>query len=135
MREKNLGRREFLAQALMLKKLLAPHGVPLLINDWIDIALACGAEGVHLGQSDFPVENARRLLPSEAFIGCSVESMSEVRQSATMQVDYLGVSPILATPTKTDTKNVGYVTVKCGNLRLHRRSDDFFPYGGLNIHN
>ncbi|MEO6322957.1 MAG: thiamine phosphate synthase [Polaromonas sp.] len=52
LREKNLASRDFLAQALMVKKLLAPHGVPLVINDRIDIALACCADGVHLGQSD-----------------------------------------------------------------------------------
>lgn len=103
LREKNLGTREFLAQALLLKKLLAPQRVPLVINDRIDIALACGAEGVHLGQSDLPVAQARQLLPPGVFIGWSVETMNEVLQSATLPVDYLGVSPIFATPTKTDT--------------------------------
>ena len=106
LREKDLGSREFLAQALLLKKLLAPLRVPLVINDRIDIALACGAEGVHLGQSDLPVTEARKLLPPEVFIGWSVESMDEVLQSAALpldSLDYLGVSPIFATPTKTDT--------------------------------
>ena len=105
LREKSLTTREFLAQAMMLKKLLSPHGVPLVINDRIDIALACCAEGVHLGQSDMPVEMARKLLPPDVFIGWSVESMTDVLQSAQLPVDYLGVSPIFATPTKTDTKN------------------------------
>ena len=105
LREKNLSIREFLAQALMLKKLLALHGVPLVINDRIDIALACDAEGVHLGQSDLPVDKARRLLPPGIFIGLSVESLEEVLRSATLPLDYLGVSPIFATPTKTDTKH------------------------------
>ena len=105
LREKNLSTREFLAQALMLKKLLAPHGVPLVINDRIDIALACDAEGVHLGQSDLPVDKARRLLPPGIFIGLSVESLEGVLRSATLPLDYLGVSPIFATPTKTDTKH------------------------------
>ena len=103
LREKNLGSRDFLAQALMLKKLLAPQRVPLVINDRIDIALACGAEGVHLGQSDLPVAQARQLLPPQVFIGWSVETMSDVLQSATLPLDYLGVSPVFATPTKSDT--------------------------------
>ena len=103
LREKNLGSRDFLAQALMLKKLLAPQRVPLVINDRIDIALACGAEGVHLGQSDLPVAQARQQLPPQVFIGWSVETMSDVLQSATLPLDYLGVSPVFATPTKTDT--------------------------------
>ena len=105
LREKNLSTSKFLAKALMLKKLLAPHGVPLVINDRIDIALACDAEGVHLGQSDLPVDKARRLLPPGIFIGLSVETLDEVLHSATLPLDYLGVSPIFSTPTKTDTKN------------------------------
>jgi thiamine-phosphate pyrophosphorylase len=106
LREKHLGTQEFVEQAMMLKKLLAPHRVPLVINDRIDVALACGAEGVHLGQRDLPVDQARRLLPPEVFIGWSVETMDDVAQSAGLPLDYLGVSPVFATPTKTDTKNV-----------------------------
>ena len=105
LREKNLDTREFLAQAILLKSLLTKHQVPLVINDRIDIALACGAHGLHLGQSDLPVEAARKLLPPEVFIGWSVESMDDVRQSASLPLDYLGVSPVFATPTKVDTKN------------------------------
>ena len=104
LREKRLGTREFLAQALMLKELLVPHHVPLVINDRLDIALACGAHGVHLGQGDLPLEEARKLLPPEVFIGWSVESMDDVLHSATLPADYLGVSPIFDTPTKTDTQ-------------------------------
>jgi thiamine-phosphate pyrophosphorylase len=103
LREKQLNTRDFVAQALALKDLLAPHGIPLVINDRIDVALACGAQGVHLGQSDMPVTQARRLLPPEVFIGWSVETLEDVARSAELQVDYLGVSPIFATPTKTDT--------------------------------
>jgi thiamine-phosphate pyrophosphorylase len=104
LREKQLNTRDFLAQALLLKELLAPHGIPLVINDRIDVALACGAQGVHLGQSDMPVMQARRLLPPDVFIGWSVETMDDVARSASLSVDYLGVSPIHATPTKTDTQ-------------------------------
>ena len=104
LREKHLGTADFLAQALALKALLAPRHIALVINDRVDVALACGAEGVHLGQSDMPVEDARRLLPADVFIGWSVESMDDVVRSAALPVDYLGVSPIFATPTKTDTK-------------------------------
>jgi thiamine-phosphate pyrophosphorylase len=103
LREKQLSTRDFLAQALALKALLRPLGIPLVINDRLDIALACGAEGVHLGQSDMPVLQARRLLPPQVFIGWSVETMEDVVRSASLPVDYLGVSPIHATPTKTDT--------------------------------
>jgi thiamine-phosphate pyrophosphorylase len=103
LREKALGTREFLALAEALVEHLAPFNVPLIINDRVDIALACGAQGVHLGQSDMPVEQARRLLPPEVFIGWSVETADDVARAADLPVDYLGVSPVFATPTKTDT--------------------------------
>lgn len=104
LREKALDTREFVARAQALMHLLAPLGVPLVINDRIDVALACGAQGVHLGQSDMPAEDARRLLPAHVFLGWSVETEDDVRRSASLPVDYLGVSPVFATPTKTDTK-------------------------------
>ena len=103
LREKQSDTRDFMAQAMVLKSLLAPHSVSLVINDRIDIALACGADGVHLGQSDMPAHMARKLLPPNMFIGWSVETQDEVAQSAQLPVDYLGVSPVFATPTKTDT--------------------------------
>lgn len=103
LREKQRNTQDFLAQAMALKALLGPLQIPLVINDRIDIALACGAHGVHLGQSDMPVAEARRLLPPEVFIGWSVETLDDVARSAGLPVDYLGVSPIFATPTKTDT--------------------------------
>jgi thiamine-phosphate pyrophosphorylase len=103
LREKELNSRDFYAQAVALMELLAPLNVPLVINDRLDIALACGAQGVHLGQSDMPLAAARALLPPQVFIGWSVENFAQVEQSAALPVDYLGVSPVFATPTKTDT--------------------------------
>ncbi len=103
LREKHASSRDFYTQAVALMNLLAPLNIPLIINDRLDIALACGAQGVHLGQSDLPVQAARKLLPPEVFIGWSVESMEDVELSATLPLDYLGVSPVFATPTKTDT--------------------------------
>jgi thiamine-phosphate pyrophosphorylase len=103
LREKHLPTRDFVAQALALRPLLQRHRVPLVINDRIDVALACEADGVHLGQSDMPVETARRLLPAHVFIGWSVETPDDVTRACALPVDYLGVSPVFATPTKTDT--------------------------------
>ena len=103
LRDKTSNTRDFVALACALNKLLTPLGVPLVINDRIDVALACGAQGVHLGQSDMPIELARQLLPPQVFIGLSVETPEDVRHAASLPVDYLGVSPIFPTPTKTDT--------------------------------
>ena len=103
LREKTACTRDFLAQAQALVAVLRPHGVPLLINDRVDIALAAGAQGVHLGQSDMPVAAARALLPAGALIGWSVETLDDVARAATLPLDYLGVSPVFASTTKTDT--------------------------------
>lgn len=104
LREKHLDTREFIALAERLKKALAPYGVPLLINDRVDVALASGADGVHIGQSDMPYKAARRLLGPDKIIGLSVENFSQIAEAnALADLDYIGVSPVFATPTKTDT--------------------------------
>ncbi|MEX8517542.1 MAG: thiamine phosphate synthase [Leptothrix sp. (in: b-proteobacteria)] len=101
LREKALETRPFVERARALKALLQPLGVPLIINDRLDVALACEADGVHVGQSDMPVELLRRHLP-DAIVGLSVETLVQAR-SVPDGVDYLGVSPVFATPTKLDT--------------------------------
>ena len=103
LREKTASTREFLNQALALKPILDSAGIPLIINDRVDIALAAGADGVHLGQTDMPYDTARRMLGPDAIIGLSVETRKDVSAAQDLDVDYLGVSPIFATPTKTDT--------------------------------
>jgi thiamine-phosphate pyrophosphorylase len=104
LREKHADTRVFLEKALRLKAILKPAGVPLIINDRVDIALAAKADGVHLGQSDMPYTYARNLLGEKAIIGLSVEKWEHVKEAQTLNVDYLGVSPVFLTPTKTDTK-------------------------------
>lgn len=104
LREKDLPTRDFLEEALRLRSLLEGRGVPLIINDRVDVALAAGAQGVHVGQSDLPPEVVRRLLGPSAILGLSVETWEEVERAQDQPVDYLGVSPVFATPTKTDTR-------------------------------
>lgn len=104
LREKELDIGAFVDQAVALRRLLEPLAIPLVINDNLEVALACGASGLHLGQGDLSPGEARALLPAEAFIGWSVETEADVLRSASMPVDYLGVSPVFATATKSDTK-------------------------------
>lgn len=104
LREKNTGTRLFLKKAQNLSSILKPAGIPLIINDRVDIALAAKATGVHLGQSDMPYEHARKLMGPGAIIGLSVETWEDVQKAQDLDVDYLGVSPVFLTPTKTDTK-------------------------------
>ena len=103
LREKECSTAEFIALARELKESLQPLGIPLIINDRIDVALAVDADGVHIGQSDMPYETARALLGKEKIIGLSVETMEEVIAANALDVDYIGISPVYATPTKTDT--------------------------------
>ena len=103
LREKECSTAEFIALARELKIALQPLGIPLIINDRVDVALAVDADGVHIGQSDMPYEIARALLGREKIIGLSVETMEEVIAANALDVDYIGISPVYATPTKTDT--------------------------------
>jgi thiamine-phosphate pyrophosphorylase len=105
LREKEISTRAFVEEAVKIKNLLRPYQVPLIINDRVDVALACAAEGVHIGQEDMPYEIARRLMGPKAIIGLSVETWEDVEMCQKLDVDYIGVSPVFATPTKTDTKS------------------------------
>ncbi|MCD7914337.1 MAG: thiamine phosphate synthase [Tannerellaceae bacterium] len=103
LREKQASSKEFYELALLLKKCLAPYRVPLIINDRVDIALACDAEGLHIGQHDLPYPVARKLMGKDKIIGLSVESPEDVQEANRWDIDYIGISPIFSTPTKTDT--------------------------------
>jgi thiamine-phosphate pyrophosphorylase len=102
LREKEASTRFFIEEARRVKAILASHKVPLIINDRVDVALAVAADGVHVGQADMPYPTARKLLGKEAIIGLSVETEAQVLEAEAYDVDYLGVSPIFETPTKTD---------------------------------
>ncbi len=103
LREKEASTRDFVELALRLKPLCHKAGVPLIINDRIDVALAVDADGVHIGQSDMPYEVARRLLGPEKIVGLSVENFEDLEVANGLDVDYVGISPVYGTPTKTDT--------------------------------
>jgi thiamine-phosphate pyrophosphorylase len=105
LREKEISTRFFVEEAGRIRKLLEPYKVPLIINDCVDVAMACGAKGVHIGQEDMPYEIVRKLMGQKAIIGLSVETWEDVVASQKLDVSYIGVSPVFATPTKTDTKD------------------------------
>lgn len=103
LREKAASSREMLRQARALKEILAPRGIPLIVNDRCDVALAAGADGVHVGQGDLPCALVREIVGPGLVIGVSVSSVAEAVQAERDGADYLGVSPVFETPTKTDT--------------------------------
>lgn len=102
LREKTAGTREFVELARRLHELLRPLAVPLLINDRVDVALAAGVDGVHLGQSDMEYADARRILGHNALIGLTIDSEEQLVEANALDVDYLGVGPVFPTATKTD---------------------------------
>ena len=103
LREKSCSTREFIAEARALKPLLQSQDIPLIINDRVDVALAIEADGVHLGQDDMALEDARKLLGPARIIGISAECLEDAIRAETAGADYIGISPVFATPTKTDT--------------------------------
>jgi thiamine-phosphate pyrophosphorylase len=103
LREKNCSAREFYRQAIALKACLKPYNIPLIINDRLDIALACDAEGLHIGQTDLPCDVARKILGKNKIIGLSVENVQDALDANALDIDYIGISPVFGTPTKTDT--------------------------------
>lgn len=133
LREKNCSSKQFLELALHLKRCLRKYSVPLIINDRLDIALACEAEGLHLGQSDLPYPVARRLFGKDKIIGLSVESIQNVYEANKFDLDYIGISPVFNTQTKSDiAPPLGLEGVKeITKLSLHPS----VGIGGINIEN
>lgn len=103
LRAKRLDTRPMLELARAMVAALEPFRVPLILNDRADVALASGAQGLHVGQSDLPVEDCRRILGEKAIIGLSVETMAQVEEANRLPLDYVAASPVFNTPTKTDT--------------------------------
>ena len=100
LREKDMAPRRFYAEAETALDFARSHGVQIIINDRVDIALALEADGVHLGQEDLPPHSARKLLGNDAVIGLSTHSLDQVRAASRLPVSYLGIGPIFPTSTK-----------------------------------
>jgi thiamine-phosphate pyrophosphorylase len=102
LREKSATTRAFLDEARALKRRLGELGIAFVVNDRLDIALAVDADGVHVGQSDLPVEEARRLLGPDKIVGLSITCVQDMARADAAAADYLGVGPVYAQQTKSD---------------------------------
>lgn len=133
LRWKRAGAAAFLHAAVECRSLAARHHARLLINDRIDVALACGADGVHLGQADLPLAAARRLLGADRWIGISTHDVSQARAAAAGGADYIGFGPIFTTP----TKQTGYSARGLSALREVRAavSLPIVAIGGIDFDN
>ena len=112
LREKNLDRRLFLEEAATIKELCDSFHVPFVINDDVEIALASGADGVHVGQKDMDVKEARRRLGPGKIIGVSCKTVEQAKAAEAGGADYLGVGAMYPTDTKSDTSQVTVETLK-----------------------
>ncbi|TWV12804.1 thiamine phosphate synthase [Bacteroidaceae bacterium HV4-6-C5C] len=133
LREKNCSGKMFYEEAVRLKKCLKPYGVPLIINDRLDIAMACDADGLHIGQTDLPYDIVRRLFGKDKIIGLSVESVQDTLDANALDVDYIGISPVFGTPTKTDTAPALGLEGIREISRISRHPS--VGIGGINSHN
>ena len=103
LREKNRTTREYLSLAEKVRELTRRYGVPLLIDDRLDVAMAMDAEGVHLGQSDLPIHIARRILGPDKIVGATAKTVPQATEAYEQGADYLGVGAIYPTTTKVKT--------------------------------
>jgi thiamine-phosphate pyrophosphorylase len=112
LREKELNSRDFYYQALKVKEVTDHYSIPLIVNDRVDIALAVGADGVHVGQEDLPTKIARKIIGKEKILGVSVENVEQAIQAQKDGADYLGVGPVFPSPTKPEAKTISIAEVK-----------------------
>jgi thiamine-phosphate pyrophosphorylase len=106
LRESKANSLEFYQKAVSLREVTARLGVPLIINNRVDIALAVRAEGVHIGQDDLPYEAARKILGPDKLIGVSCSNVIEAKEAEKLGADYIGVGAIFATNTKSDARPI-----------------------------
>ncbi|MDO4618386.1 MAG: thiamine phosphate synthase [Clostridia bacterium] len=132
LREKEMNDEEFLKEAIEIKALCKKYKVPFFINDNVDIAIKCGADGIHIGQDDMPVEKVRCLVGNNMIIGVSVHTVKEAIDAIEKGADYLGVGAVFSTSTKLDADVVGLDALKdiCHNTDV-----PVVAIGGLNKDN
>jgi thiamine-phosphate pyrophosphorylase len=119
---------QILAAARRFAEVCARHEVPLILNDRPDLVAAAGADGVHLGQDDLPVAAAREIVGSGATVGLSTHSPAQIDSGTAQAVDYIGVGPVYATPTKPGRAPVGASLVA---YAAHHARLPFFAIGGI----
>jgi len=133
LREKDLPGKELYLLAGRMRELTARHGARLLVNDRVDVALAVGADGVHLGGSSMPASVARRLLGKESLIGCSTHNTRELREAAAQGADFATFGPVYPTPSKAAFGPPVGITALAG--ACGRSAIPVFALGGVGPHN
>ncbi len=132
LREKELSKEAFLKEAFEIKELCHKYNVPFLINDSVDIAVKCGADGIHVGQEDMAAGSVRALVGEDMIIGVSAHSVEEALEAVKNGADYLGVGAMFSTSTKLDASVLSKQTLSdiCNAVDI-----PVVGIGGLNKHN
>lgn len=112
LREKELSEAEFLKEAEKIKPLCRANDIPFIINDDVDVAVKCGADGVHIGQNDMAAEKVRQIIGDDMILGVSAQTVEQAIKAENAGADYLGVGAVFPTSTKTDALSVSYETLK-----------------------
>ena len=120
LREKNIGKTDFLKEAKNLVRLCHSYGVPLIINDSVEVAVESGADGVHVGQEDMEAEEVRGILGRNKILGVSAHSLEEAKRAEAAGADYLGVGAVFGSRTKKDASPVSYEILRqiCENVSI-----------------
>ena len=132
LREKNISTKDFYEKALKVKEICKNYGALFIINDRLDIAQAVGADGVHLGQSDIPIEKAREILKDKFLIGATARNVEEAKRAELLGADYIGSGAIFGTSTKDNAKKLEMEELKkiVASIEI-----PVFAIGGINVNN
>ncbi len=132
LREKNSSTKDFYEKALKVKKICKNYGALFIINDRLDIAQAVEADGVHLGQTDMPIEKARKILKNKFLIGATARNAKEAKKAELLGADYIGSGAIFGTNTKSNAKKLEMEDLKkiVNSVKI-----PVFAIGGINISN
>lgn len=120
LREKELSEAEFLKEAEKIKPLCRANDIPFIINDDVDVAVKCGADGVHIGQNDMAAEKVRQIIGDDMILGVSAQTTEQAVKAEEAGADYLGVGAVFPTSTKSDALSVSYETLKeiCASVSI-----------------
>ena len=132
LREKELSDKDFLAEAVKIQSVCQKHNIPFIINDNLEVAIACGADGIHVGQSDLAANQVRERLGKDKIIGVSAQTVEQAILAEQMGANYLGVGAVFSTSTKLDASDVSLDTLKqiCKAVSI-----PVVAIGGINAHN
>lgn len=132
LREKQMDDDDFLREAIEIKQLCKKYNTPFIVNDNVTVAVACSADGIHVGQSDMQAENVREIIGDRMILGVSAQTVEQAVEAERHGADYIGVGAVFSTATKPDAVEVSFDTLK---KICHAVSIPVVAIGGINKKN